>query len=381
MIFKGLSNIRKLLIYLRHLVAQMGNRLRRPDARNNVFTLCVHQVFAIELLFACGGVSRESNAGAAIVTHISEYHCLYVNRRTPACRDIIHAAIYDCPRVVPRTEHSRYGFKQLFLCILREFLAHFLLIDFFVFLDEVFQIIRIQFRVHLDAFCVFGSLELFFKFFFVDAHNNVGEHLDESPVAVIRPTRIAGLLRHTLNRNVIEAEVQDRVHHTRHGSAGAAAYGYEERIFLVAELLAGNLFRLRHCIINLLHYFVGDLFAVFIVLRASFRRNRKALGNRQTKVGHLCQVCAFAPKKVSHGSVTFFEKVYILFCHLKLLLNLYLFKNFYLFAYCSYHEKPRLLYMNKCKKTTKDYTFTKIFRGNISLFSGALPSCFPNTGS
>ena len=139
MVFEGLGNVCELLIYLRHLVREVRDRLRRSDTGNNIFALRVHQIFAIQLLFACGGVSCESNARAAIVAHVAEYHGLYVNRRTPAGRDIVHAAINDCSRVIPGTEYSRYGFEQLFLCILRELFAHFLLINFFIFLDDFFS--------------------------------------------------------------------------------------------------------------------------------------------------------------------------------------------------------------------------------------------------
>ena len=136
----------------------MRDRLRRSDTCNNILALCVHQIFAIKLLFACGGVSGESNACAAIVTHIAEYHCLYVDSGTPACRNIIHAAVYDRSWVIPRTEYCRYCFKKLFLCVLRKLFAHFTLIDLFIFFNDFFQIVRIQLSIHLHAFCVFCSL-------------------------------------------------------------------------------------------------------------------------------------------------------------------------------------------------------------------------------
>ena len=77
--------------------------------------------------------------------------------------------------------------------------------------------------------------------YFADFHDDIGVHLDKSSIAVICPSGIAGPLCQNLYHFLVEAQVQDGVHHARHGSTGAGTYGHEKRIFLVAELLAGNL--------------------------------------------------------------------------------------------------------------------------------------------
>ena len=146
-------------------------------------------------------------------------------------------------------------------------------------------------------------------------HNHVGVHLDESPVAVVGPAGVAGLFGHDLHDFLVEAQVQDGVHHAGHGSAGAGAHGDQQGVLLVAELLAGDLFHLADVLHDLCLDLVVDLAAVLIVLGAGFRRDGEALGNRQAELCHFRKVRAFAAKKLTHGPVAFAEQINILVAH------------------------------------------------------------------
>ena len=73
------------------------------------------------------------------------------------------------------------------------------------------------------------------------AEDDVAVHLDEAAVAVPREARVAGLGRQRLDGLVVEAEVEDRVHHAGHRVAGAGADRHQQRVLQVAELLAGLL--------------------------------------------------------------------------------------------------------------------------------------------
>ena len=55
----------------------------------------------------------------------------------------------------------------------------------------------------------------------VDAENDVGIHLDEAAIAVVGEAGIAGARGEPFDGAVVEAEVEDRVHHARHRGAGA----------------------------------------------------------------------------------------------------------------------------------------------------------------
>ena len=83
---------------------------------------------------------------------------------------------------------------------------------------------------------------------------------------------------------------------------------------MIAELLAGDLFHL----FDIAHYFGFDgridFLAVFIVLRAGFRRDCEALRNGKTDVCHFRKVCALAAEKLTHVCVALTEQVTIFFC-------------------------------------------------------------------
>ena len=84
-------------------------------------------------------------------------------------------------------------------------------------------------------------LELVLEQLAVDVEHDLAEHLHEPPVRVVREPLVPGLLGQAADRAVVEAEVEDGVHHPRHRDGRAGANGDEQRIALVAEALAGAL--------------------------------------------------------------------------------------------------------------------------------------------
>ena len=78
-----LAHLQKLLIGLRHLFAQLGNRNGRAHPRHNVFALGVDEIFAVEDLLPGGRIPCESHSGRAALSHVAKNHCLNVDRRAP----------------------------------------------------------------------------------------------------------------------------------------------------------------------------------------------------------------------------------------------------------------------------------------------------------
>ena len=74
----------------------------------------------------------------------------------------------------------------------------------------------------------------FFKDAAGDAHGNVGEYLNEAAVGVEGRPTIVHLPSETFDYFVVDAEVQDGVHHAGHGDSGTGADGEEEGIVHVA---------------------------------------------------------------------------------------------------------------------------------------------------
>ena len=147
-------------------------------------------------------------------------------------------------------------------------------------------------------------------------HDHVGVHLDKAAVAVPGPAGVAGLLGHDLHHLVVQAQVQDGVHHAGHGGPGAGTDGDQQGVLEVAELLAGDLLHLADILHDLRLDLVVDLLAVLIVLGAGLGGDGEALGHGQADVGHLGQVGALAAQQLTHVGVALREEVHILCCHL-----------------------------------------------------------------
>ena len=76
------------------------------DSGNDIFSLCVDQIFTVKYIFSGSGISRKCNSGSRSFTHISEYHCLYVYGSSPFFGDLVHATIIDGPFVHPTIEYG-----------------------------------------------------------------------------------------------------------------------------------------------------------------------------------------------------------------------------------------------------------------------------------
>ena len=311
-IFQRLRDFNKLIIYFRKRLMQRGDRLRRADTRNDIFALCIHQVFAVQSLFARRRVSRKRDARAAVVAHVAEDHGLNIDGRAPAARDVVQTAIYDGSRVVPGTENGLDRFDELFLRILREFHAHFLLIELFIFHNDLLEVLCIQLGVQLYALRFLRFVQDRFELGLLDAHNDIREHLNETAIAVVCKAGVLRLRSHALYGDIVKTQVQDGIHHARHGSSRAGTNRYQERVFRIAKLLSGDFFGLRDRGVNLFDDVVRNRLAVFVVLRAGFGRDRETLRHRQTDLGHLCQVRTFTAQQVPHRRVAFAEHVNIL---------------------------------------------------------------------
>ena len=188
--------------------------------------------------------------------------------------------------------------------------------------DELLEIIGVQIDVVRDALGGLHLVDLFLKQALGHAHDDVRKHLHEAAVAVVSEAGVAGLFGQALDGCVVQAEVEDGVHHAGHGCTCAGADRYEERIFKVAELLSGDAFHLHYVLHDLCHDLIIDLLAVFIVLRACLGGNGEALGYGQTDVGHFRQVCALAAEKLTHFCVAFGEQINILLAHWVIILSM-----------------------------------------------------------
>ena len=270
-ILQLVRNRKELLIALGKILSELRNRLRRADACHNVLALCIDQILTEDALCAGCGVSRESNAGAGGIAHVAEYHRLNVDSGSQLIGNVIHAAVGIRSRVVPGAEHCLDCFHQLHAGILRELIPLLLLIELLVLSDDILKILCCQLGIEFIAVPALLSFQDGVEKSLRLSHNDIGEHLDKSPVRVISKSRISGLLCKADNGNIVQSEVQDCIHHSGHGNRSAGTYRNQKRIVLITELLAADFFQPGQSIENLLLRVLINLLAVIVVIRAGFR--------------------------------------------------------------------------------------------------------------
>ena len=217
MVFQFIRYFHKLFIAFRQVFFQFGNRLWCTDTCHNILTLCVDQVFAVYAFLSGGRISGKSNACAGRIAHIAEYHRLYVDRRAPVARNIVHSSVYDGSFIIPGTEYGLNRFHQLYFRFLREILSFIFFINCFESDNDFFHIVRCQISIVGYSFGSFDFVKNSFEIRFGNLHNNVGEHLNKSSIRIVCESRISGLFSESLYRNISQSQIQNCVHHARHG--------------------------------------------------------------------------------------------------------------------------------------------------------------------
>ena len=315
MLFQRLANVQELVVNVGHNFLHLRNGHGGANACNDVFALRVHKEFAHKAGFAGGGVTRKRNAGAAVVAHVAERHHLYVDGCAPAVRNVVVHSVNVGTGVVPASEHGFYCFEQLFLGIGGEVFSYFRLVLRLKLHCKFFKVVGGKVYVKRNALLFLHLVDEFFEVLLSHFHDDVGEHLYKSSVTVPSPSGVAGFFGENFNDIFVETEVENGVHHTRHGCSRSRSDGNQQRIFEIAEFFAGDLFHLFDVFNDLRLNFGIDLLSVFIILGASLGGNCKTLGNGKPDVGHLGKVCAFAAQQFTHLRVAFGKQINILVCH------------------------------------------------------------------
>ena len=136
------------------------------------------------------------------------------------------------------------------------------------------------------------------------AHHDVAVHLDEAPVTIPGESFILCRRGERKNRVVVQAEIQDRVHHAGHGVARAGPHRHQQReLLLVAERRAHDLFDVGDAVLDHALQLFGIGLLVRVVVSADFGGDRETGRHRQTDAAHFGEVCALAAEQRLHGAV------------------------------------------------------------------------------
>ncbi len=153
----------------------------------------------------------------------------------------------------------------------------------------------------------------------VGAHDRLGEHLDEPAVRVPGEALVTGLLGQAVDGEVVEPDVEDRVHHPGHGEPGAAAHRYQQGVLGVAQLAAHGLLQLDQVLGDLIVE-TGRQLTLVQEGPAGLGRYGEARGDGETDVGHFRQVASLASEQVHHLPAALCKVINVLshgtpYCH------------------------------------------------------------------
>ena len=244
-LLERLHDAQQLVVGLLVDLLQIGERDGVADARDDVLALRVLQVVAVDALRAACRVAGERDAGARLHVEVAEHHRADVHRGAQVGRDALLAAVDDRALGVPRLEDRAHGEVHLLARVLRERAAGLLDDDVLERLDELAQILGVEVEVVGGVLRVLGRVEGVLEVLAVDAEHGLAEHLDQPAVGVEGEPLVARLRRQPTYRLVVEADVEDGLHHSRHRELGAGADRDEQRVVGLAELLAHRLLERR----------------------------------------------------------------------------------------------------------------------------------------
>jgi len=284
---------------------RFGDVLRRADAGDHVLALRVDEEFAVELIRAGRGVAREGDARRRRLAHVAEHHRLHVDGRAPAGGNVVQPAVGDGALVHPRREHRADRAPQLLDRVLRERLADLALPGLLVFADDVPPVVGGQIRVEAIALGFLVEFQHVLEIVVVDVEHHVRIHLDEAAVGIEGEALVAGAGRQRADRGVVEAEIEDGVHHARHRGAGAGPHRHQQRIGRVAEFAPGQLADMGERRRHLRRQVVRIAVLVIVVVGADFGGDREPRRHRQPQVGHFREVGALAAEQVLHAALAF----------------------------------------------------------------------------
>ena len=165
-------------------------------------------------------------------------------------------------------------------------------------LELVYQVqesIRIQVRIVFSANLTFFSFQNDLERIFLvlalrlHAQDHVSVHLHEPAIGVVGKASITRLGCQAQDSRVIQAKIQDRIHHPRHAHPGSRTNRHQKRIDRIAKLGAHDLFHVPEIFRNLVFQACRIAPVVVIKSRTHISGNCESRWNRNTKATHLCE--------------------------------------------------------------------------------------------
>ena len=250
------------------------------------------------------------------IAGVAEHHHLHVHRGADVIGNVVDAAVFDRARIHPGPEHGIARHLQLVGRILWEFLAGFLFHDRLVLRHDLAKRGLVEVRIEFRVARFLHRVQLVLERVLRNLEDDVAEHLDEAAIAVHRKTPVLRARFQPLDGPVVQAQVENRVHHAGHRELRARPDRHEERVVVGAERGARGLLELLEMLGDLAIDRGRDPGFFPVVDAADVGRNREAGRHGQAGVGHLRQAGALAAEQVLHLPVAVgfavAEKIHVL---------------------------------------------------------------------
>jgi hypothetical protein len=172
------------------------------------------------------------------------------------------------------------------------------------------QVVGVQLDVRRHPTLLLEPVERGREDLAVDAEHGLAEHLEQPAVGVPREPLVAAGLRQALHRRVVQADVENRLHHPRHRDHRPGPHAHQQRVVPVAEpavqVVLEPAQRHRH-----LHPEVARLAPGRQVGPARLGGDREAGRDGQPEIGHLGEVRALPAEKLLLVLVSLGEGVHV----------------------------------------------------------------------
>ena len=227
------------------------------------------------------GIAGEGNAGRRCIAEIAEHHRLHRDRSAPVFRDIVKPAIGLGTCRHPGLEDGANGAPELLLHIQRKGLAGRLLDASLVSGDDLQPVLGGESGIEAEGFLILVFSQNVLELVMLDAEHDIGIHVDEAAIAVIGETAVLGALGQSFDGRIIEAEIEDGIHHAGHRGSGTGAHRNEQWILGVTEARADDAADFRQCRIDIGAEALRIGTAILVIAGADVGGDGEAGRNRQ----------------------------------------------------------------------------------------------------
>src|SRR6059036_218916 len=239
------------------------------------------------------------DSGTGVVPHVAVDHRDHVHRGTQIVGDAVHPAVIHGPARAPALEDRRDRPPQLDRGILGEGKSRLRLDNGLELARQGFQVVGGEVDVPLRLAAALELVQHLGERLLAEIEHHVAVHLDEAAVGIVGEPRVLRALDEALHGLVVQAQVENGLHHAGHRHRGARAHRDEQRITRVAESLLGRALQLLQLAIDFLSEIIGEG-AVFEVGDAELGGDGEPWGDGKAQVRHFGEAGPLATQDVAH---------------------------------------------------------------------------------